>query len=106
MQHHPNDPEWNTACWVLKDAVSHIIVEDRVHGPFPLCHMDFHHGNLLFDEEYNLTGVLDWGMAQTVPLERLAVSPCGIFSGPVVPETAQETCRQAFESYQRLSTDL
>lgn len=21
MQHHPNDAEWNTACWVLKDAL-------------------------------------------------------------------------------------
>lgn len=74
IQNHPDDPEWNTACWVLKDALSHIIAGDRVRGPFPLCHMDFHHGNL-FDEEFNLTGVIDWGMAQTVPLERLAVSP-------------------------------
>lgn len=75
MMQHPEDPEWNTACWVLKDALSHIVVEDRVYGPFPLCHMDFHHGNLLFDDEYNLTGVLDWSQAQTAPLERLAVSP-------------------------------
>lgn len=75
IKQHPNDPEWNTACWVLKDALSRIIVEERVFGPFPLCHMDLHYGNLLFDEEYNLVGVLDWGKAQTVPLERLAVSP-------------------------------
>jgi hypothetical protein len=72
---HPHDPEWITACWVLKTAVAHIIIEDRVRGPFPLCHLDFHHGNLLFDDEYNLRGVIDWSQAQTVPVERLVVSP-------------------------------
>ncbi|WEW60421.1 hypothetical protein PRK78_005907 [Emydomyces testavorans] len=72
---HPNDPEWLTACWVLKTAIPHIIIENRVHGPFHLCHMDLHYGNLLFDDEFNLTGVLDWTSAQTVPLERLAVTP-------------------------------
>jgi isoamyl acetate esterase len=40
-----------------------------------LCHIDLHYGNLLFDNDYNLTVVLDWSQAQTVPLERLAVSP-------------------------------
>jgi aminoglycoside phosphotransferase (APT) family kinase protein len=75
LQDHPDDPEWKTACWVLKTALPHIIIEDRVRGPFPLCHIDLHHGNLLFDDDYNLTGVTDWAQAQTVPLERLAVSP-------------------------------
>jgi aminoglycoside phosphotransferase (APT) family kinase protein len=74
MESHPHDPEWTTACSVLKAAVPHIIIEARVRGPFPLCHLDMHHGNLLFDDDYNLTGVLDWSQAQTVPLERLVVS--------------------------------
>jgi hypothetical protein len=90
MDKHPNNSEWNTACWVLTDAISHIIVEDRVHGPFPLCHMDFHHGNLLFDEEYNLTGVLDWRYAQTVPLERLALSP-EFRAGPLIPDEQKKS---------------
>lgn len=72
---HLEDPEWNTACWVLKTAIPHIIIEERLHGPFPLCHLDLHHGNLLFDDDYNLTGVIDWSHAQTVPLERMVVSP-------------------------------
>lgn len=93
MQQHPEDQEWNTACWVLKDALSQIIIEDRVHGPFPLCHMDFHHGNLLFDEQYNLTGVLDWSQAQTVPLERLAVSP-ELVAGLAMPDKHKESIAQ------------
>jgi hypothetical protein len=60
---------------VLKTAVPHIVIESRIRDPFPLCHPDLHHGDLLFDDDYNLTGVIDWSQAQTVPLERLAVSP-------------------------------
>ena len=72
---HPNDPDWLTACWVLKTALAQIIIEDRVRGPFPLCHLDLHYGNLLFDDEYNLTGIIDWSSAQAAPLEQLAVCP-------------------------------
>ncbi|KJZ73024.1 hypothetical protein HIM_07596 [Hirsutella minnesotensis 3608] len=50
LEGHADDPEWRTAGWVLKTAQSHIIIEDRLHGPFPLCHFDLHYGNLLFDD--------------------------------------------------------
>lgn len=72
---HPDEPDWMTACWVLKTALAHIIVEDGVRGPFPLCHLDLHFGNMLFDEEYNLTGIIDWSSAQAAPLEQLSVCP-------------------------------
>lgn len=72
---HPDDPDWRTACWVLKMALTHITVEDRVRGPFPLCHLDLHFGNMLFDNEYNLVGVIDWSSAQAAPLEQLSVCP-------------------------------
>ncbi|KAI5859873.1 kinase-like domain-containing protein [Durotheca rogersii] len=75
LEGHAHDPEWRTSCWILKTAISHFVIEDRLHGPFPLCHFDLHYGNLLFDDEYTLTGVLDWSQAETAPLERLAVSP-------------------------------
>lgn len=60
---------------MLKTALAHTVIEDRVRGPFPLCHLDLHFGNLLSDEEYNLTGVLDWSKAQAAPLEQLSVCP-------------------------------
>ncbi|QKX58875.1 uncharacterized protein TRUGW13939_06003 [Talaromyces rugulosus] len=72
---HPDDPDWLTACWVLKTALTHITIEDRVRGPFPLCHLDLHYGNMLFDNEYNLTGIIDWSSAQAAPLEQLSVCP-------------------------------
>ncbi|CRG88356.1 hypothetical protein PISL3812_05386 [Talaromyces islandicus] len=72
---HPDDPDWLTACWVLKTALTHMVIEDRVRGPFPLCHLDLHFGNMLFDNEYNLTGIIDWSSAQAAPLEQLSVYP-------------------------------
>lgn len=72
---HPDDPDWLTACWVLKTALAHIIIEERVRGPFPLCHLDLHFGNMLFDNDYNLTGIIDWSSAQAAPLEQLSVCP-------------------------------
>lgn len=76
MAMHPDaDPEWLTACWVLKTALPHMIIEDRVRGPFPLCHLDLHYGNMLFDGEFNLTGIIDWSNAQAAPLEQLSVCP-------------------------------
>ncbi|EPE04024.1 hypothetical protein F503_04872 [Ophiostoma piceae UAMH 11346] len=70
---HPDDPDWRTACWVLKSSLTHIALGDRVHGPFPLCHLDLHRGNMMFDDEYNLTGIIDWANAQAAPLEQLSV---------------------------------
>ena len=32
-------------------------------GPFPLCHRDFGHNNMFFDDEYNLLGVVGWEAA-------------------------------------------
>ena len=39
------------------------------------CTQTIHFGNLLFDEEYNLTGVIDWSNAQAAPIEQLSVCP-------------------------------
>ncbi|KAJ4411351.1 hypothetical protein N0V82_009002 [Gnomoniopsis sp. IMI 355080] len=75
LEEHPNDPEWRAACAVLDLALRDSVVPDRLRGPFPLCHVDFHYGNFLFDDDYNLRGIIDWDGAQTVPLEKLACSP-------------------------------
>lgn len=75
LKDHLGDEDWLTACWVMKMAVLHIVDESQLYGPFPLCHLDLHHGNMLFDNDYNLVGVIDWSQAQTVPQERLVVCP-------------------------------
>lgn len=42
-------------------------------GPFPLDHDDFLHSNIMVDEEnFNVTGIIDWEGACTVPWELIA----------------------------------
>ncbi|KAH6634628.1 hypothetical protein B0J18DRAFT_471501 [Chaetomium sp. MPI-SDFR-AT-0129] len=42
-------------------------------GPFPLCHDDFLHSNIMVDESnFNVTGIIDWEGACTVPWELIA----------------------------------
>lgn len=39
------------------------------HGPFPLCHGDFVHKNIIVDNNYDILGVIDWEMAFAGPWE-------------------------------------
>ena len=34
------DKEWETSSWILEQALPSMIVDDYIHGPFPVCHMD------------------------------------------------------------------
>ncbi|PYI07915.1 hypothetical protein BO78DRAFT_340353 [Aspergillus sclerotiicarbonarius CBS 121057] len=44
-------------------------------GPFPLRHGDFGHNNVVFDDEYNMVGVIDWESTSAVPCVRSAEFP-------------------------------
>jgi hypothetical protein len=72
---HGDDEQWATAAWILEQALLLMVVEEHTHGPFPLCHLDLHYNNILLDDDFNITGVIDWSDAQTVPLERFMISP-------------------------------
>ena len=42
-------------------------------GPFPLCHDDFLHSNIMVDDKsFNVMGIIDWERACTVPWELVA----------------------------------
>lgn len=38
-------------------------------GPFPLAHDDFLHSNIMVDENFDVTGIIDWEGAYTAPYE-------------------------------------
>ncbi len=37
--------------------------------------MGFHYYNILIDDDFNITGIMDWSDAQTVPTERFIINP-------------------------------
>ncbi|PLB45783.1 hypothetical protein P170DRAFT_364182 [Aspergillus steynii IBT 23096] len=41
----------------------------RNEGPFPLCHGDFGHNNMIFSDNYHILGVIDWEGAFAAPWE-------------------------------------
>ncbi|KAI1780708.1 hypothetical protein F4818DRAFT_451082 [Hypoxylon cercidicola] len=42
------------------------------HGPFPICHADFFHSNIIVGEDFKVLGIIDWEGACTVPLELIS----------------------------------
>ncbi|KAL4873120.1 hypothetical protein BDV12DRAFT_209107 [Aspergillus spectabilis] len=53
-------------------------------GPFPLCHGDFGHNNIVFDDNYHLLGVIDWESAFAAPCEIAAEFPLTL---SIIPPT-------------------
>lgn len=57
------------------DVVAYIVTKEYNCGPFFLTHPDFQITNFLFDNNFNITGVIDWSGCQTTPLESFANPP-------------------------------
>lgn len=51
-------------------------------GPFPLCHGDFGHNNIIVDDRYNVLGVIDWGTAFAGPWEIFGDFPLTLSTVP------------------------
>jgi hypothetical protein len=51
-------------------------------GPFYLCHPDFSVFNFLFDDDFNITALIDWSGCQTMPIESFANPPDLIIPRP------------------------
>ncbi|CAI7654301.1 unnamed protein product [Penicillium bialowiezense] len=94
LKDHRGEQEWEAASWLLEQSVTMMTTEENIHGPFPLCHVDFHYNNILVDHEFNITGLLDFSNAQTVPIERFAIIP-----EFVAPPAAPTENKQAIWSF-------
>jgi Phosphotransferase enzyme family len=68
----PNDSDECFAAWLRWQAAVASVDLDFNRGPFPLHHLDLRMVNVLFDDEYNVSGILDWSYVMTVPVEVLA----------------------------------
>jgi len=68
----PDDSDECFAAWLRMQTAFAIVQLEFNRGPFPLHHPDLRLANILFDDDYNITGVLDWSYTMTVPIEALA----------------------------------
>jgi len=51
-------------------------------GPFPLCHGDFGHNNIVVNDQYQVLGVIDWETAFAAPWEVFAEFPLTLSMTP------------------------
>ena len=51
----------------ISDLAGRLSILD--HGPFPICHGDFGHNNIIVDDSYHILGVIDWETAFAGPWE-------------------------------------
>ena len=68
----PKDHDQCFAAWIRLQTATSLVQLEFNHGPFPLHHIDLRLANILFDKDYNVTGIIDWSYAMTVPLETFA----------------------------------
>jgi isoamyl acetate esterase len=62
--------------WLYRKSIPRFLSPELFTCPgYPLCHADFSNCNLLFDDDYNITGVIDWTWAQSRPWELVACFP-------------------------------
>jgi hypothetical protein len=60
------------ACWILRKAAEISLKHEYDSGPFPLRHPDLLYYNIMVDENYNITGIVEWEDVQTAPQEHFS----------------------------------
>lgn len=69
------DHDWIVLAWMYMQSIPRLTVAELDSGPFPLRHPDLNNANLMYDDEYNIVGVIDWTATQTAPVQSFAVPP-------------------------------
>lgn len=64
----------------ISKLASRLSVRDQ--GPFPLCHGDFGHNNIIVDDRYRVLGVIDWETAFAGPWEVFGDFPLTLSTVP------------------------
>jgi len=57
------------------EVIPSLIHLNSNHGPFYITHPDFSVFNFLFDDDFNITGLIDWSGCDTMPLQSFANPP-------------------------------
>lgn len=89
----PNDSDDCFAAWIRLQAAVAIIQPEFKQGPFPLHHPDLRLANILFDEDYNVVGIIDWSFTMTVPIEAFV---------NLQSDFGADDCRDSFIKYLRI----
>ena len=71
----PVDDNWTALAWLYLQAIPLFCPPNLDAGPFPLRHPDLNNLNLLYNDNYNIMGVIDWTAAQAAPWQSFVAPP-------------------------------
>ncbi|KAF9772981.1 hypothetical protein IL306_009275, partial [Fusarium sp. DS 682] len=63
-------------------------------GPFPLCHGDFGHNNIIVDDAYQILGIIDWETAFAGPWEIFGDFPLTLSTVPPAMDVRGTTTKK------------
>ncbi|KAL2366033.1 hypothetical protein RJZ56_001037 [Blastomyces dermatitidis] len=61
--------------WAGQGIVMEWVKQEYNHGPFILMHGDLRPSNIVIDDNFNITSILDWEWSHTLPVQLFAVPP-------------------------------
>jgi hypothetical protein len=70
--------------WIYRSLVPSLIFDDFNRGPFYLNHGSLDRTAVLFDEKFDLTGVINWQWSMTEPIQMIARPPPFFIALPVL----------------------
>ena len=63
------------ARWYMRSLAPQFVSAEFDHGPFILMHGDLTQQNILVDDDYNISGVIDWEWSILLPLQLFLTPP-------------------------------
>ena len=85
--------------WVYRSLIPSLVLDEFNRGPFVLGHGYLDRSALLFDDNFELTGVVNWEWSMTEPLQMAAIIPPFLRNLPRSCDTKSELWQQLLGHY-------
>jgi hypothetical protein len=96
IDHSRNRLAYCIAGQLMRETIPRLRSETPKWDGFPLGHPDLHHGNIFVDDALNITCIIDWGSASSVPLAELLAAPGLLHTSPGDSSTRENPLVAAF----------
>src|SRR5947207_8485080 len=87
--------------WIYRSLVPSLVLDEFNRGPFVLHHGCLNRNAILVDDNFELTGVINWEWSMTVPLQVAAILPPFITKLPIDFDPNSESWIQIHGHYMR-----
>lgn len=103
---YPSEPSSHyVEMWIYRSLIPALVLEKFDRGPFVLVHGHLDRTALLFDDNYDLSGIVNWEWTQVEPLQIACLPPPFLTNLPMSPDGQEfamlwEHYKKALETYE------